>query len=236
MGRRDYAANIYTPNRIQIYAGDTVTWRNNSLLEPHTISFGPAKLLAQLARDLVTAVPQRTGPPQLSLNPQAAFPTRSTTYDGSGYANSGLLNKGQSWSLTFTKPGVYRHYCLVHYLGMAGTVVVRPRPTRAHLYLVQSGYGTDRSYADAFFPDHLRIHVGDTVEWSSGAATSRWRSTLGASARSPPRLLSLGGWPTQAHLWLPVPARAVSGIHSTARAGVRLAQVVGAGAGERCAV
>jgi hypothetical protein len=49
---------------------------------------------------------------------------------------------------------------------MVGRVVVRPRPATAHVYVVQSGYGSDRSYADVFFPDNLRIHVGDTLKWT----------------------------------------------------------------------
>ena len=168
-GDDDYAANIYTPHAIQIYVGDTINWRNNSLLEPHTISFGPAPLLAKLAKDSLLPVPQKAGPPQLTLNPQIAMPTQSRTYAGSGYANSGFLTKGKSWSLTFTRPGVYRYYCLIHYPGMFGKVVVHPRPTRSHIYQVQTGYGpADKSPVDAFFPDNLRIHAGDTVRWTAG--------------------------------------------------------------------
>jgi plastocyanin len=168
-GDDDYTANIYTPHTIQIYVGDTVTWRNNSLLEPHTITFGPSKLLAQLAKKTILTEPQESGPPQLVLNPQAALPTRVATYDGTGFANSGLLAKGQRWSLAFTRPGVYHYHCLLHFPEMSGTVVVHPRPTASHLYQVRSGYGAvNTSYADAFFPDNLRIHVGETVRWSSG--------------------------------------------------------------------
>jgi plastocyanin len=171
-GNDDYAANIYTPHTIQIYVGDTVTWHNNSLLEAHTITFGPARLLARWAKQTVLPVPQKTGPPQLVFNPQVAYPTRSSTYAGYGVASSGLLNKGRRWSLAFTKAGTYRYFCLIHYPGMFGVVVVHPRPAPAHTYLVRSGYGSvNQSYADAFFPDNLTIHVGDTVTWSRGFHT-----------------------------------------------------------------
>lgn len=170
-GDDDYAANIYTPSTIQIYAGDTITWQNNSLLEPHTISFGPAATLARLARGLVAPVPTRNGPPQLTLAPRVALPTGSPTYNGTGYANSGLLGKGGRWSITFTRPGTYRYYCLIHFPAMSGLVVVHPRPRPAHTYMVRSGYGPDQSPVDAFFPEKLRIHVGDTVRWSPGFHT-----------------------------------------------------------------
>jgi plastocyanin len=171
-GNDDYAANIYTPGTIHVYVGDTVTWRNNSLLEPHTISFGPAKLLAQLAKNVVVPVPQKAGPPELTVNPQVAFATPAKTYNGSGFVTSGMLNKGQSWSVTFTRPGKYAYFCLIHYPAMSGLVVVSRRPTATHIYSVRSGYGgTTKSAVDAFFPENLRIHVGDTVRWSPGFHT-----------------------------------------------------------------
>lgn len=50
---------------------------------------------------------------------------------GSGDAPDDWLNKDDTWSWTFTKPGTYRYHCLPHatkagngYLGMAGTIIV----------------------------------------------------------------------------------------------------------------
>lgn len=51
---------------------------------------------------------------------------------GSGDDSSKWLQKGQSWSFTFSKPGTYKYYCLPHassdghgsYSGMIGTIVV----------------------------------------------------------------------------------------------------------------
>jgi plastocyanin len=56
-GNYDFAANVYTPNRVQIYVGDTITWHNNSLREPHTITFGSVRLLTKLGTDLTVPVP-----------------------------------------------------------------------------------------------------------------------------------------------------------------------------------
>jgi plastocyanin len=82
-GDRDGAANVFTPKVIDIYAGDTVTWCVGGALEPHTISFGPRALLQRLAKATVIPVPQRSGPPQVQLNPHVAFPNGGRTYSGS---------------------------------------------------------------------------------------------------------------------------------------------------------
>ncbi|HZU11753.1 MAG TPA: plastocyanin/azurin family copper-binding protein [Chloroflexota bacterium] len=167
-GDDDYAANVYTPSTLHIYAGDSVTWRVRERLEPHTVSFGPMALLGQLAKNSVNVVPQPNGPPQFELNPQAAFPTRSNQVSGAGFVNSGLLRKGQSWTAVFPRPGVYHYYCLLHFPGMTGTVVVLPRTNTP---TVETGYGTDRSAVDAYFPENLTIKVGTTVTWSPGFHT-----------------------------------------------------------------
>jgi plastocyanin len=168
-------ANIFTPQTLEIYVGDTVTWKVGGSLEPHTITFGPTALLGKLANGFVAPVPQKAGPPIIALNSQAAFPTRGTTYSGTGFANSGLLDgKGKTWSLTFTTPGTYHYYCLVHYDSspggqkMGGTVIVHPRPTASHVYNVSMGSAQDTalSGSDGFFPRHLTIHTGDTVVWT----------------------------------------------------------------------
>lgn len=52
--------------------------------------------------------------------------------EGSGDDFSKWLKKGQSWSFTFTKPGLYKYYCIPHaykdasekYAGMIGEIIV----------------------------------------------------------------------------------------------------------------
>lgn len=50
---------------------------------------------------------------------------------GSGNSPDQWMNKGDTWSWTFTTPGTYDYHCLPHatksgngYLGMAGTIIV----------------------------------------------------------------------------------------------------------------
>jgi len=179
-GDDDYAANIFNPEIVKIYAGDTVRWHNGGLLEPHDVAFGPAAALTALAAQLQVVTAQKTGPPVVTVGPQFAFPSPGTTYDGMGVAHSGFLVKGSgpnaTWSLTFTKPGTYRYVCLIHYVpgspaaSMGGVVQVLPRPAVSHVYRVASGYdnGTPRGVVDTFFPEGLTIHTGDTVVWTPG--------------------------------------------------------------------
>ena len=87
------AANFFAPQVIEIYVGDTVKWTIGGELEPHTISFDPQRLLDTLANANLGPVPPQAGPPPLTFNSQAALPTMSMAYDGTSYANSGLLRE-----------------------------------------------------------------------------------------------------------------------------------------------
>lgn len=169
-----------TPKYLDVTVGDTVLFRDVDALEPHTVSFGPMALLKDLAgKDQFVPIPQKGGPPILAFNPKVAFPTPATSYAGMGFANSGILMKGQSWRLTFTHPGTYEYICLIHGVGMNGYVIVHPaQPQHATLYHVQAGDGlqavNDRSNTttnDAFYPFRLTIHAGDTVQWVGGFHT-----------------------------------------------------------------
>ena len=69
-------------------------------------------------------VPDRDN--SLIFNPAIAFASERSTYDGTGFVNSGVLNqKGARFTLTFTKAGAYSYVCLLH-PGMVGALVVQP--------------------------------------------------------------------------------------------------------------
>jgi plastocyanin len=117
----------FAPSTIEIEAGQTVTFVNEDIDTPHTVTFGP----------------ELPGPPGA---PPGFLPYGSTTIsDPSQSSNSGFLvsqdlvnylNAGflfgppaptphMSASFTFTTPGVYQYICALHdELGMVGTVVV----------------------------------------------------------------------------------------------------------------
>jgi amicyanin len=80
-------------------------------------AFGPAALTVQVG-DTVTWTNQDTAPHDVK------------TTSGPVSIHSPLLNKGQSWSFTFTTAGSYGYYCTVH-PDMTARLVVQPAATSA---------------------------------------------------------------------------------------------------------
>jgi plastocyanin len=111
-----------------------VTWTSGGV-HFHTVSFG---LDPQTTPPFL---PVGRGPqgPVLAWNPRVFFPIRPKEgIYGGGMASSGVAAltgnyanlPGQvflkaPFTLTFTTPGVYKYYCLIH-PGMAGTITVLP--------------------------------------------------------------------------------------------------------------
>jgi plastocyanin len=175
----DFTNILYTPDKLNIYVGDTVTFVTLDQVEPHTVSFGTYNMLSQLANQVITPVTNNNGPPTLTLLPKVVEPTKRTTYDGNGYANSGILSSdyhGITRTIKFTAAGTFQYYCLIHFPFMVGTITVNPRPSTSNFYTVQAGYFNNgpldnTSTADTFFPGNLKVHVGDTVQWVGGFHT-----------------------------------------------------------------
>lgn len=86
---------VFQPSSVTIRRGDTVEWRNTSLVT-HTVTGDPRK-------------PDRPG--------LVSLPSGAAPFD------SGSLKAGKTFRHTFTVPGTYRYYCEVHD-GMTGAVVV----------------------------------------------------------------------------------------------------------------
>ncbi|MFI5084630.1 MAG: plastocyanin/azurin family copper-binding protein [Actinomycetales bacterium] len=85
---------------VRVHVGETVTFINNGMAAPHTVTFG-----AEPANFFVPV-----GDP--------------STFAG-GDLNSGLMTPGSTFTVTFTKAGTFSYLCAFHdYMGMLGTVVV----------------------------------------------------------------------------------------------------------------
>jgi plastocyanin len=123
-----YSVLRFTREPLVVPRGATVTWAMQDPFEVHTVTFTSG----EKPPPFVVPEPQASGPPKFLLNPRALTPTNTAQYDGTGYANSGLLlppgSPGKfpsSFSLTFTKPGRFEYWCLVHAeAGHRGVVVV----------------------------------------------------------------------------------------------------------------
>lgn len=89
----------FTPKEVEIHVGETVEWRNTSLLM-HTVTADPDK--ATLAESV-----------QLP--------------DGAQPFDSGNMDPEATFRHTFEKAGTYRYFCIPHEgVKMRGTVVVKP--------------------------------------------------------------------------------------------------------------
>jgi plastocyanin len=127
----DVQLNEFAPNQITVNVGDTVTWKLNST-EFHNVMFLSGAPTPEFVEP---------GPDGVFVNPATAFPSGGPNYDGSGVAGSGLLNKGDSWSLTFTKAGSYTYLCAIH-PGMGGMVNVVPAGQTADTQAAVDARGT----------------------------------------------------------------------------------------------
>ncbi len=104
------------------------------------LGFKPAKLPstepAAAAHYNVQMVNYAFAPASLTVNEgdtitwtnQDTAPHTVTTTSGPASLNSPYLSKGQSWSYTFTQPGMYMYYCTVHPDMRAEVIVRAPAP------------------------------------------------------------------------------------------------------------
>jgi len=125
----------FFPSRLNVHVGDTVTFVNHDQTDIHTVTFGPEKVRSAIENGFVQPKAGR-----VLLNPLGSLPSDPppgpVPYDGhnhgNGYINSGVLQPQgapaaagpKSFSVTFTKAGVYHYECVIH-ANMDGTVVVR---------------------------------------------------------------------------------------------------------------
>jgi len=102
-GADDGVASVmrFIEPKVVIHVGESVSFVNNGMGEPHTVTFG--------------------------AEPANPFPPLGdpTNYTG-GQLNSGILPPGVTFTVTFNKAGVYDYICALHdYFGMVGKVVVK---------------------------------------------------------------------------------------------------------------
>jgi plastocyanin len=224
-------------NRVTVNVGDTVVWNGKARAAGfHTIDF-PAKGGSDLplftpTGKTVSGVNDFAGNPfwfdgkvpEIGFNPGLFAATGGSTYNGASRADSGLpLGKPSNFKLTFTKPGVYKYFCDVHY-GMVGYVVVRkagqPVPSAASnqrtLVREERAYARRAKKLDrtkvagnnvsvgasaagglevfAMFPSTRTVKVGTTVTFSMSKRTRETHTvTFGPESYLTPLATSLSG-------------------------------------------
>jgi plastocyanin len=109
-GDRITVVQAFDPAAISIKAGETVTWKNGTTYEPHTVTFKS---------------PYKTPGDAGALAPHGD--KAGATYSG-GFTSSGLFGPApffpsDTFSLKFAKAGTYDYVCTIH-PGMKGTVTV----------------------------------------------------------------------------------------------------------------
>jgi plastocyanin len=128
--RGTLATLAFFPERTTVKVGQTVRFElSRGTTEIHNVAFGPAEFVSELAQtflgptgiDPVTAYSSE--PPGTPLSHHGAN-------HGNGYLNTGILDvepgspMPSSATVTFTKPGRYTYYCVVHGAEMKGVIRV----------------------------------------------------------------------------------------------------------------
>jgi plastocyanin len=97
----------YSPKKIEVEAGTTVTWRNVGSVG-HTVTAYEDEL-----------------PDGAEFFASGDFDSESAAVDGYESDNGGNIEAGESYEYTFETTGTYEYYCIPHEMnGMTGTVRV----------------------------------------------------------------------------------------------------------------
>ena len=115
----------FLPDVLSVRRGDVVVWTNPDAMEPHTVAF-----TSGATPPLFADVRPRPGlPPLIVITAAVAEPAGGTTYTGSGFVGSGILDNHapyprNSFALRIdAAAGVYEYVCLIHTM-MKGTLMV----------------------------------------------------------------------------------------------------------------
>jgi plastocyanin len=128
----------FIPQELTVKAGDTVSWTNMTVGEPHTVTF----LGGTEPPEDTLVEPQASGMPKLIQSYDSLLPAGGDSFDGTGYHNSGFIGMPPevssalgllpgSYDLTFTTAGEYPYYCILHAggpddeTGMIGKIIVQ---------------------------------------------------------------------------------------------------------------
>jgi plastocyanin len=135
---------VFRPAKLTIPVGTTLTFRTLGATEPHNIAFGPkpylnAKLKAENQFPEAGPIPNQVpgffayGSEDPALGTDGPFPYTGAAHHGNGFMSLPIKDNSSltpaltsSAQITFTTPGTYVAYCLVHFPDMLSTITVTP--------------------------------------------------------------------------------------------------------------
>jgi plastocyanin len=127
------ATLAFFPAQKTVKVGTAVTFTmSNKSTETHNVAFAPEPYAGELAQAFLgpNGLDPRTVYPSEPLGTGLGLVVDGGNRHGNGFVNTGLLDDvaaspvPKSQTVTFTKPGTYQYYCIVHGAEMKGTVTV----------------------------------------------------------------------------------------------------------------
>src|SRR5262252_10115779 len=170
LGRQGLA---FLPNEIWVHAGDSITW-TVAAAEPHTVTF---------LTDGQIRPPFNVGCP--------GFSAGSATFDGTSCVTTGILSKGEKFTVVFPATGNFKLVCLIHE-DMTGIVHVlapsQPLPHDQEFYdrLAQTEGRALLADREPAKPKHQHSQNGVTVGGGEIVATGAGVDTLSVMRFSDP--------------------------------------------------
>lgn len=118
--------NRFFPQVAMLRTGQSVTWTVPQGMESYTVNFPIPK------SDTFSPIQFRLDSSKMPhvLPTETLLPNIKTGSDfpDDGVVHSGMLTPGQSFTLKFTKPGVYTYYCSLHEGQIGVLIVTSPSP------------------------------------------------------------------------------------------------------------
>jgi plastocyanin len=128
--KQGVATLAFFPAKKTVKVGQNVTFTmSNKSTETHNVAFAPEAYAGELAQSFI-------GP--AGLDPRTVYPSEpfgtplvvGGTQHGNGFVNTGMLDDVEATPLpksntvSFSKPGTYQYYCIVHGAEMKGSITV----------------------------------------------------------------------------------------------------------------
>jgi plastocyanin len=128
--KKGVATLAFFPAKKTVKVGQQVTFTmSNKSTETHNVAFAPEDYAKELAQAFI-------GP--TGLDPRTVYPSQPPgtplvvdgTAHGNGFVNTGVLDDDKATPLpksavvSFSKPGTYQYYCIVHGAEMKGSITV----------------------------------------------------------------------------------------------------------------